>query len=405
MTKQTPWRVLYVVSVLPDDSFQSHLDLATRAFAGLIAYGPKVEVGVVFTGEIPPHPLGEQWRLTPQHRAALMERLQVAIPEQDLHRLHIHLGREQFDDASEKEIRQWITDYRPDVVYCWLGVFETQVLRPWLYQRFPVITIQFSGENRNLDHCDGVVITAPYIKLECPEELHQRFIPAPLVSPDRKLLPPKTPLEVECDLVTPLRGTRISEAFRSYPPHIAQLLTLLMERIGITWHLIGEDDPAAIPASNSHIAEAVRIGRLKTHAIKPNLSEILSHSRLLFYPPGVPWGSGAALLALSIGIPVLAQKTSDLANFVAPEHLYIDPQDMIAKLERLLTDENFRLAQAAAQQEKILRDNTSDAYAHNLLDFAKVVCKTATKRLSTEKPKQPRFASLKPLIRKFGINC
>mgnify|MGYP003351950276 CR=1 FL=1 len=73
---------------------------------------------------------------------------------------------------------------------------------------------------------------------------------------------------------------------------------------------------------------------------------------------------------LPAGLPVLAPRESDIANFVSADALFADEDEMADKLARLLSDEDFRLARARAQQRHLVRENTADAYARHLLAFA-----------------------------------
>ncbi|MBN2644219.1 MAG: glycosyltransferase family 1 protein [Desulfuromonadaceae bacterium] len=369
--RDTSWRILYAIAVLPDDPCISHLNLAARAFAGLIAYGPNVQVGVVLTGERALHYKDEQWLLTDEHCQIIKKRLFEAVPEADRHRLHLYFGPEHIDQASIENCCRWIEDFRPDIVYCWLGIFETRILRPWLFQRYPLNTIQFSGENFHPGLCDGIVTISPLVKLNCSNEVVQKFIPGPFITHSDYFMAPARSHDITCDVLTPMQGLRLSRAIKSYSGERSRTLTDLFKRLAATWRLLGEEDYAGLLQHNPYFEQLKQDGLLQCKDFDLNLQDTLCHCKLLFYPPDTIGGGGSSFNAIISGVPVLAPNTSDSANFISQEHLYSNDEDMLSKLEEILCNEDFRHELVRQQQEYLLLHNTLDAYAHNLLVFAR----------------------------------
>ena len=381
MNRNVPKRILYAVSVLPNDPCISHLALASRAFSGLLNFGPNVEIGVVFTGERALHHKDEEWLLTDEHCQNIKNQLFNPLSEKNRSRLHLYFGPENVNQDSWKSCYEWIERFAPDIVYCWLGIFATSFLRPWLFKRYPLNVIQFSGENYQPGLCDGIVTISPLVKLNCSEHIIQKFVPGPFITENGQHMEPPTELKSKHHVITPLQGRRLSRAVKNYTEKMSEELTEVFFRFSASWSLFGEEDYDGMLEQNLSFKQLKDAGILQCNVFDFKLQATLSKANLLFYPPGTIGGGGSAFNAIVSGVPVLAPASSDSANFISQDDLYLDKEEMLLKLERVLSDEIFRHYLVKKQQDFLRMNNTVEAYACNLIEFADIVQNRSKRRL------------------------
>ena len=242
-----------------------------------------------------------------------------------------------------------------------MGLGASNRLRQWLYQRYPLVVVQFSAENIHTEPSDAVGLVNDLHPIDSPPERPRMVVPLSASVGGGEFAPPRTPSPVEWDVTTALQWHRIEDAFAHYTPEIKKSLAGLFCRGPFTWRLVGVERDADILNADSRFRLLAEAGRFRLESYDNDLESALSRTRVLFFPPGLVGGGGAMRMALEQGVPVLAQRNSNAANFIDRQFLYDDQSDMAALLGRLLNDEPHRLQVARAQQDQLRRDCTTEA--------------------------------------------
>ncbi len=373
-------RYLFVASLLPCVEGISHHPYVLRQLMAFLQADKSCIVGVVLTGEMRGHPgAGDHWALVGRPKQSVIASFQRTFGDWFGTRLFLILGNTPYDTETELTLKSEIDSFCPEMAFCWLGLFEVVGLRTWLYERFPIAVLQFSCENFYTEPCDTVGLTNGLRPINSPPIRRRVVLPEPTFGLPERFAIPRTP-ECQWEITTVLQWHRLEEAFKAYGSETKNALVEVLKS-GVRWRMVGVDTPSCIIESDPRIAEYVRNGQLVLERYDHRLAESLGHTKVLFFPPGVAGGGGAGKMAVSVGVPVLAPADANVANFIGPDQLFSNLDDMIHKISRLLCDEAFRLSIATAQQEKLLRDNSQASIGLRLHELALLTRVVGAQRL------------------------
>lgn len=379
----TPRRVAFVAAILPAVPGLAQIISAFSRITSYLRHHPGTVAGLFLTGadtghkhattEWYPHGIGgEGIRAYCRSVAAdlLGDRLQLFLPDTP------------YDKEVEALVRQQITAFEPDAVIAWLGLGAPMATLPWLYDQHPLAVLQF-GDNKVIPcRTDAIGIVHTLRPVDAPSECPRIFIPIAWEIPDRPFLQPRTPPDMRWDVVTVLQWARIESAFAAYSQEEKSALASVFGNVGASWRMIGVERAADIRGADPAFEKLCEAGRWSFARYDDQLDDTFLHARMAFLPPALAGGAGAIWTALRQGVPALVPDLCDAANFVDPDYAYRDAGDMQRKLLRLLTDEDYRLAAAHAQQERLRHHHTSELEGRGIATLAETAFRIGQQRLN-----------------------
>jgi hypothetical protein len=272
-----------------------------------------------------------------------------------------------FDTISEAIVR-----FGPTAAVSWYGFYRTEMLAPVLSKLCPTIWIQFSVSN-SVDSYATLILShgSPVDFALKPRGERWRNHHIPLDPPARQLSYPEDRVRKPGDqfvMVSTLGGGRIESAFKQYNRQQRNaIVSMLQEKAGTVWYLIGVSNPSVIAAADRSLSALIDGGIIRTVAFEENLRAFYQYIDLYIHPFG--GGGWGAALAIFEGKPMIAITSGDCANFLPKPALFPTMEDCCGEVRRLMHNKQALDALYQSEKKHLDEHHSPNAVSGELLGF------------------------------------
>jgi hypothetical protein len=362
-----PWRgggerrrVLLLLDHLPPAGREWSQTRWICTYAAALARNPDVEaVRLLATQETAPEgPVGVSTELTWDHVMGWRDELeQIAggpAPNVDLVTTDRLGPVRPYEDAL-----RLATDFRPDIVLAYLGMFQSRLLPALLRPHAAICAVQLNRNHREPPYADLVLahsLVTDFSDKPTPDKWRAHAIPLAPFPKQQTLDPlrlgPVSPMRV----VTVLSRGRLEKSLMADDAAgLTLVVTFLEEFLDAVWLLVAIEDPAAFGARIAPLVPAAVAGRLRLLPVMPDLRAVYEHCHLYMHLPGMEGGGMGMAMAVAEGLPVIAAKGTDAANFLPPDHAYPQALSAAKMLRRWASSSEVR--RRKARKQKMVLDN------------------------------------------------
>lgn len=218
------------------------------------------------------------------------------------------------------QVCQSIISNNPDVLVFNSGLDnESRLVRSAFYRRLPVARTMTQSNiipDKEVDLLLAKINDKKFTDLCKKHGVPFEYVLYP--RRDLKIIDPLKEASIRTEglkFITALTGKRIQSVMFGYSKSDLELLLSILDFIdGSSWTLIGEDLVGGLRGINSKLDSLIFEGKVILKEPVKNLSEIIASSDLYLNIPGITGGGYTCLMARNLGVPVVTDGYSDVAN-------------------------------------------------------------------------------------------